>query len=110
MGCVLTIINTDVLIYACTVGMSNCHSGLGQQHDDILMKGRGKTPLDYIAAREELVPVQVRLPKTLLASVKAKLEQNGMTFTDLVKGACAWYLNVSEAEAQSMTGTPKKTR
>jgi hypothetical protein len=74
------------------------------------MKVRGKTPLDYIDVREELVPVQVRLSKTLLGSVKSKLEQNGMTFTDLVKGACAWYLNLSEAEAQSMAGAPKKRR
>jgi len=66
------------------------------------MKTTGKTPLDYIETREELVPVQVRLPKTLLAAVKTKLEQRGMTFTDLVKGACAWYLNVPESEAQGL--------
>lgn len=72
------------------------------------MKSGGKTPLDYIEARDDLVPVQVRLPKTLLASVKAKLQQNGMTFTDLVKGACAWYLNVSEAEAQSLVSKQKR--
>jgi len=72
------------------------------------MKTSGKTPLDYIEARENLVPVQVRLPQTLLSAVKAKLEQNGMTFTDLVKGACAWYLNVAESEAQALVHKRKK--
>ena len=54
------------------------------------------------------MPVQVRLPQTLLSAVKAKLEQNGMTFTDLVKGACAWYLNVAESEAQALVHKRKK--
>jgi len=66
------------------------------------MKASGKTPLDYIESREDLVPVQVRLPKTLLTAVKARLQQNGLTFTDLVKGACAWYLHAPEAEAHSL--------
>jgi hypothetical protein len=74
------------------------------------MKASEKTPLDYIESREDLVPVQVRLPKALLTSVKAKLLQNEMTFTDLVKGACAWYLNVPEADAQALTGKQKKKR
>jgi predicted DNA binding CopG/RHH family protein len=55
-----------------------------------------KTPLDFIEPREELTPVQVRLPKSLLAEVKSKLEKNGLTFTDLVRGACSWYLDVAD--------------
>jgi predicted DNA binding CopG/RHH family protein len=66
------------------------------------MKASGKTPLDYIEMKDELVPVQVRTPKPLLAAVKAKLQQRGMTFTDLVKGACAWYLNLPDSEAQAL--------
>jgi predicted DNA binding CopG/RHH family protein len=66
------------------------------------MKASGKTPLDYIEMKDELVPVQVRMPKPLLAAVKAKLQQRGMTFTDLVKGACAWYLNLPDSEAQAL--------
>jgi hypothetical protein len=72
------------------------------------MKASGKTPLDYIEAKEELVPVQVRLPKSLLAAVKSKLQDNGMTFTDLVKGACAWYLHAPEAEMHSLVQKQKK--
>ena len=72
------------------------------------MKAGRKTPLDYVESRQELIPVQVRLPKTLLSAVKSKLAQNGMTFTDLVKGACNWYLNMPDADAQTMAGKPKK--
>jgi hypothetical protein len=67
-----------------------------------------KTPLDYIESREPLVPVQVRLPESLLSEVKVKLERNDMTFTDLVKGACAWYLNVSDSDARSLLKKQKK--
>ncbi len=74
------------------------------------MKTSGKTPLDYIETREELVPVQVRMPKALLAAVKAKLQQRGMTFTDLVKGACAWYLNLPESEAQALAQKPPRKK
>lgn len=59
-------------------------------------KTSDKTPLDFIEPREELTPVQVRLPKNLLAQVKSKLEKNGLTFTDLVRGACWWYLEVAD--------------
>lgn len=72
------------------------------------MKAGHKTPLDYVESREELVPVQVRLPRTLLAAVKSKLTQNGMTFTDLVKGACNWYLNMPDADVQTMAAKPKR--
>ena len=51
-----------------------------------------KTPLDYITKRGELLPVQVRLPKELLDRVKARLRKHDMTFTELVRGACHWYL------------------
>ncbi len=74
------------------------------------MKPTGKTPLDYIERREELVPVQVRLPKSLVGAVKTRLEENGMTFTDLVRGACAWYLNISEAEAKLLDAQEKRKR
>ena len=52
-----------------------------------------KTPLDYVEKRDNSVPVQVRLPKALVDSVKEKLNLNDLTFTDLVKGACHWYIN-----------------
>lgn len=52
-----------------------------------------KTPLDYVEKRDELVPIQVRLPKSLVDDVKEKLTVNDLTFTDLVKGACHWYIN-----------------
>jgi predicted DNA binding CopG/RHH family protein len=74
------------------------------------MKASGKTPLDYIESKEELVPVQVRLPGTLLSAVKQKLQENGMTFTDLVKGACAWYLHAAEAEAHSLVHKQQKKK
>ncbi len=57
------------------------------------MASSNKTPLDYINKhRQELVPVQIRLPKDLIAQVKAKLASNELTFTELVKAACYWYL------------------
>jgi hypothetical protein len=31
-----------------------------------------------------------------------------MTFTDLVKGACAWYLHAPEADAHSLVQKQKK--
>lgn len=74
------------------------------------MKASGKTPLDYIEAKEELVPVQVRLPAALLSAVKSKLQENGMTFTDLVKGACAWYLHAPEAESQALVHKRQKKK
>lgn len=52
-----------------------------------------KTPLDYVEKRDDLVPIQVRLPKSLVGRVKEKLSLNELTFTDLVKGACHWYIN-----------------
>jgi hypothetical protein len=57
---------------------------------------KNKTPLDYIGQRGELVPVQVRLPKELLDRVKARLQKHDMTFTELVRGACHWYLDCPE--------------
>jgi len=56
-----------------------------------------KTPLDYLEDRGELVPVQVRLPKELVDGVKARLQKHGMTFTELIRGACQWYLECPEA-------------
>jgi hypothetical protein len=67
-----------------------------------------KTPLDFIERREALVPVQVRLPKRMLADVKAKLSKSGMTFTDLVRGACSWYLEVSDAQGDPLLHKKKK--
>jgi hypothetical protein len=55
-----------------------------------------KTPLDFLEERTELVPVQVRLPKDLVTRVKAKLHKHDMTFTELMRGACQWYLECSE--------------
>jgi hypothetical protein len=55
-----------------------------------------KTPLDYLGEREELVPVQVRLPKELVEGVKARLQKHEMTFTELIRGACQWYLDCPE--------------
>jgi predicted DNA binding CopG/RHH family protein len=55
-----------------------------------------KTPLDYLGERGELVPVQVRLPKDLVERVKARLGKHNMTFTELVRGACHWYLEIPE--------------
>lgn len=60
------------------------------------MTRSSKTPLDYIEGRTELVPVQVRLPKELVARVKARLHKYDMTFTELMRGACQWYLECSE--------------
>ena len=60
------------------------------------MGRNSKTPLDYLEERTELVPVQVRLPKELVARVKAKLNKHDMTFTELMRGACQWYLECSE--------------
>lgn len=57
------------------------------------MDKRKKTPLDYVERKDALVPVQVRLPEHLVEAVKKKLAKNELTFTDLVKGACHWYLN-----------------
>ena len=62
------------------------------------MKNR-KTPLDYIKGREQLVPVQVRLPRGLAAQVKAKLKKEKLTFTQLVRGACSWYLEATHEES-----------
>lgn len=56
-----------------------------------------KTPLDYLDERGELVPVQVRLPKELVERVKARLQKHNMTFTELIRGACHWYLECPEA-------------
>ena len=55
-----------------------------------------KTPLDYLGERGELVPVQVRLPRDLVERVKARLEKHDMTFTELIRGACHWYLEIPE--------------
>jgi hypothetical protein len=55
-----------------------------------------KTPLDYLGERGELVPVQVRLPKELVERVKARLQKHDMTFTELIRGACQWYLEIAE--------------
>jgi hypothetical protein len=55
-----------------------------------------KTPLDYLEDRGELVPVQVRLPKELADRVKAKLRKHDMTFSELIRGACQWYLECPE--------------
>lgn len=73
------------------------------------MKNTEKTPLDFIPLREELVPVQVRLPQSLLTEVKAKLEKSGLTFTDLVRGACSWYLESADFTQDPLL-TKKKTR
>ena len=70
-------------------------------------KAIGKTPLDFIEPREELIPVQVRLPKGLLAEVKSKLDKNGLTFTDLVRGACSWYLNVADTDNLALKKKPR---
>ena len=43
------------------------------------------------------MPVQVRLPKELVDGVKAKLQEHGMTFTELIRGACQWYLELPQA-------------
>jgi hypothetical protein len=58
---------------------------------------KAKTPLDYLGDRGELVPVQVRLPKELVERVKARLQKYDMTFTELIRGACQWYLECPEA-------------
>jgi hypothetical protein len=55
-----------------------------------------KTPLDYLSERDELIPVQVRLPKELVERVKARLQKHEMTFTELVRGACQWYLEIPD--------------
>lgn len=55
-----------------------------------------KTPLDYLEDRGELVPVQVRLARQLVDEVKAKLQRHDMTFTELIRGACQWYLDCPE--------------
>ena len=64
---------------------------------EIGLPSNTKTPLDYVEDRGELVPVQVRLPKELVDGVKAKLQKHGMTFTELIRGACHWYLEYPEA-------------
>ena len=52
------------------------------------------TPLDYITQESEtLVPVQVRLPSSLVKQVKAKLTRSGLTMTNLIKGTLLWYVN-----------------
>ncbi len=74
-----------------------------------------KTPLDYIKKhREELVPVQVRLPKDLVTQVRAKLALNALTFTELMKAGCHWYLETTNndratAEKLRRKGTGKVT-
>lgn len=60
------------------------------------MPVKEKTPLDYLGEREELVPVQARLPKELVERVKARLHKHEMTFTELIRGACQWYLDCPE--------------
>lgn len=60
------------------------------------MSRNSKTPLDYLTERDELVPVQVRLPRGLVERVKARLQKHDMTFTELVRGACQWYLELPE--------------
>lgn len=60
------------------------------------MSRNSKTPLDYLTERDELVPVQVRLPRDLVERVKARLRKHDMTFTELVRGACQWYLELPE--------------
>lgn len=64
---------------------------------EIGLATNSKTPLDYFEDRDELVPVQVRLPKELVDGVKKKLRKHGMTFTELIRGACHWYLECPEA-------------
>jgi hypothetical protein len=64
---------------------------------EIGLSPNAKTPLDYLEDRGELVPVQVRLPKELVDGVKAKLQAHGMTFTELIRGACHWYLELPQA-------------
>lgn len=61
------------------------------------MPPSAKTPLDYLEDRGELVPVQVRLPKELVERVKERLQKHDMTFTELIRGACHWYLECPEA-------------
>jgi predicted DNA binding CopG/RHH family protein len=73
------------------------------------VKNANKTPLDFIPQREELVPVQVRLPQSLLAEVKAKLDKSGLTFTDLVRGACSWYLESADTSPDPLL-TKRKSR
>jgi hypothetical protein len=58
---------------------------------------KAKTPLDYLGERGELVPVQVRLPKELVEGVKTRLQKYDMTFTELIRGACQWYLDCPES-------------
>jgi hypothetical protein len=64
---------------------------------EVGLSPNAKTPLDYLEDRGELVPVQVRLPKELVDGVKAKLQEHGMTFTELIRGACHWYLELPQA-------------
>jgi hypothetical protein len=55
------------------------------------------------------VPVQVRLPKELVEGVKARLQKYDMTFTELIRGACQWYLECPEeviAEKKRQTSRP----
>jgi hypothetical protein len=68
---------------------------------------KAKTPLDYLGERGELVPVQVRLPRELVDGVKARLQKHNMTFTELVRAACQWYLECPDAaiaETKRRTG------
>jgi hypothetical protein len=67
------------------------------------MSRNTKTPLDYLPERGGLVPVQVRLPKDLVERVKGRLQKHDMTFTDLVRGACQWYLELSDEAISEKT-------
>jgi hypothetical protein len=67
---------------------------------------KAKTPLDYLGERGELVPVQVRLPRELVDGVKARLQKHNMTFTELIRAACQWYL---ECPDTAIAETKKRT-
>jgi hypothetical protein len=74
--------------------MTNGTAWVKIEREAYMARGKEKkTPLDYVEKRDELVPIQVRLPKSLVDGVKEKLTVNDLTFTDLVKGACHWYIN-----------------
>jgi hypothetical protein len=63
---------------------------------EVRLPVKAKTPLDYLEERGALVPVQVRLPKELVERVKARLHKSDMTVTELIRGACHWYLKLPE--------------
>jgi hypothetical protein len=71
------------------------------------------TPTEHLGSiepQEELVSFQVSLPKSMLADVKTKLDENELTFTDLVRGACFWDLETTNAHEDlcSANGNRKK--